>query len=490
MTSRNLTQLTDFYQLTMMQGYFFAKDVNETVIFDAFYRSNPDDNGYAIAAGLEQVIEYIKNLHFTTEDIEYLRGTGYFREEFLEYLATFRFTGDIYALPEGTVMFPREPFLKVIAPIMEAQLIETAMLNIINHQSLIATKASRVVHAARGDGIMEFGLRRAQGPDAGIYGARAAMIAGCVGTSNILAGKMFGVPILGTHAHSWIMSFPDELTAFRTYAELYPDACILLVDTYDTLKSGIPHAIQVFKEMREKGIKSKRYGIRLDSGDLAYLSKKAKEMLDAEGFTDAVISASNDLDEFLIQSLKNQGATINSWGVGTAMITSKNCPAFGGVYKLAAIKDKNTGEYIPKIKLSENEEKITNPGNKTIYRIYGKDTHKIIADLICLADETFDENKSLLLFDPVATWKKTMLAPGTYTMRELLVPVFKNGECVYESPTVMEIRAYCQQEKDSLWEETRRLRYPHEVHVDLSDALWNMKHQLLDSISTKIVSEQ
>lgn len=482
MSSRNLTQLTDFYQLTMMQGYFFAKDVNETVVFDAFYRTNPDGNGYAVSCGLDQLIDYIKNLHYSAADIEYLRKTGFFREEFLEYLANFRFTGDIWALPEGTVMFPREPFIKVIAPIMEAQLIETAMLNIMNHQSLIATKASRVTHAARPDGVMEFGLRRAQGPDAGIYGARAAMVGGCVGTSNILAGEMFDVPILGTHAHSWIMSFPDELTAFRTYAELYPDACILLVDTYDTLKSGVPHAIQVFQEMREKGIKSKRYGIRLDSGDLAYLSKRAKEMLDAAGFEDAVISASNDLDEFLIQSLKNQGATINSWGVGTAMITSKNCPAFGGVYKLAAILDKETGEFIPKIKLSENAEKITNPGNKTLYRIYGKDNHKIIADLICLADEKFDESQSLLLFDPIQTWKKTHLAPGTYTMRELLVPVFKNGECVYESPSVMGIREYCNQEKETLWDETRRLRYPHEVHVDLSDALWKMKNELLEKL--------
>ena len=481
MSSRNLTQLTDFYQLTMMQGYFYSKDVNETVIFDAFYRSNPDGNGFSIAAGLDQVIDYIKNLHYTKQDIDYLRKTGYFREDFLEYLANFRFTGDIYALPEGTVMFPREPMLKVVAPIMQAQLIETAMLNIINHQSLIATKSSRVVHAAHGDGVMEFGLRRAQGPDAGIYGARAAMIGGCIGTSNILAGEMFDVPILGTHAHSWIMSFPDELTAFRKYAELYPDACILLVDTYDTLKSGIPHAIQVFQEMREKGITSKRYGIRLDSGDLSYLSKKAKEMLDAAGFEDAVISASNDLDEYLIQSLKNQGATINSWGVGTSMITSKDCPAFGGVYKLAAILNKETGEFIPKIKLSENAEKITNPGNKTIYRIYGKDTHKIIADLICLVDDKFDENEPLLLFDPIQTWKKTLLSPGTYTMRELLVPVFKNGECVYESPSVMEIREYCRQEKNTLWDETRRLRNPHEVHVDLSDSLWKMKNELLDT---------
>ncbi len=480
MSQRNLTLLTDLYELTMMQGYFHAENANETVIFDAFFRTNPDGNGFSIAAGLEQVIDYVKNLHFDQEDIDYLRTVGLFTEDFLEYLKTFRFTGDIYAVPEGTIVFPREPLIKVIAPIMQAQLVETAILNIINHQSLIATKASRIVHAARNDGVMEFGLRRAQGPDAGIYGARAAMIAGCIGTSNVLCGQMFNVPVKGTHAHSWIMSFPDELTAFRTYAKLYPSACILLVDTYDTLKSGVPHAIQVFKEMREAGIPLTFYGIRLDSGDLAYLSKEAKKMLDAEGFTDAVISASNDLDEHLISSLKDQGATINSWGVGTNLITSKDCPSFGGVYKLAAILDRDTGKFIPKIKLSENEEKITNPGNKTIYRIYSRESHKVIADLICLVDEHYDETNSLLLFDPVATWKKTLLAPGTYTMRELLIPIFKDGVCVYESPKVMEIREYCQKEKETLWEETKRLVNPHEVHVDLSNELWHMKQQLLD----------
>ncbi|OUQ16372.1 nicotinate phosphoribosyltransferase [Lachnoclostridium sp. An14] len=481
MNERNLTLLTDLYELTMMQGYFKEENANETVIFDAFYRTNPDGNGYAVCAGLEQVIEYIENLHFTQADTDYLRSTGMFQEDFLDYLLHFKFSGDIYAIPEGTVVFPREPLVKVIAPIMEAQLIETALLNIINHQSLIATKAARVVYAAEGDGVMEFGLRRAQGPDAGIYGARAAMIAGCVGTSNVLAGQMFDVPVKGTHAHSWIMSFPDELTAFRTYARMYPNACILLVDTYDTLKSGIPNAIQVFTEMREAGIPLTFYGIRLDSGDLAYLSKKAKRMLDQAGFPDAVISASNDLDEHLIASLKLQGATINSWGVGTNLITSKDSPSFGGVYKLAAIRDKESGTFIPKIKLSENAEKITNPGDKTIYRIYEKDTGKIVADLICLTHETFDSHNSLLLFDPIETWKKTLLAPDTYELRELLVPVFKNGTCVYHSPKVMDIRAYCQKELDTLWEESRRLVNPHEVHVDLSNELWHMKNQLLDS---------
>ena len=481
MSQRNLTLLTDLYELTMMQGYFKEKDANETVIFDAFYRSNPMGGGYAICAGLEQAIEYVKNLHFDESDVDYLRTTGLFSEDFLNYLRNFHFSGDIYAIPEGTVIFPREPLVKVIAPIMEAQLVETALLNIINHQSLIATKAARVVYAAKGDGVMEFGLRRAQGPDAGIYGARAAMIAGCIGTSNVLCGKMFDVPIKGTHAHSWIMSFPDELTAFRTYAKIYPTAAILLVDTYDTLNSGIPNAIKVFTEMREAGIPLTFYGIRLDSGDLAYLSKKAKKMLDEAGFPDAVISASNDLDETLITSLKLQGATINSWGVGTNLITSKDCPSFGGVYKLAAILDKKTGKFIPKIKLSENAEKITNPGNKTIQRIYDKNSGKIIADLICLVGEEYDTSRSLLLFDPIETWKKTHLAPSSYTLRELMIPVFKDGKCVYESPKVMDLQKYCKQEMATLWEESLRLEYPHRVHVDLSNELWHMKNQLLDS---------
>ena len=484
MDRQNLTLLTDLYELTMMQGYFRNKDQNETVIFDAFFRNNPMGSGYSISAGLAQVIDLIKNLHFSEGDIAYLASLNLFDKEFLEYLKDFKFTGDIYAIPEGSIMFPREPMVKVIAPIMQAQLIETAILNIVNHQSLIATKASRVCFAARGDGIMEFGLRRAQGPDAGIYGARAAVIGGCIGTSNVLAGQLFDVPVKGTHAHSWIMSFPDEYTAFKAYSEIYPNACLLLVDTYDTLKSGIPNAIRVFTEMRDAGIELKNYGIRLDSGDLAYLSKKARKMLDAAGFPDAIISASNDLDEYLIDSLKVQGAAITSWGVGTHLITAKDCPSFGGVYKLAAVKGPD-GQFIPKIKLSENTEKVTNPGNKTIYRIYEKDSGKVKADLICLVDEKFDENENLSLFDPLEPWKKTKLKGGTYTMREMMVPVFIGGECVYESPKVMDIREYCRQELETLWPETRRLVNPHKVYVDLSKKLYDIKIELLDRMGAE-----
>ena len=481
MSKRNLTLLTDLYELTMMQGYY-EKGQNENVIFDVFFRQNPCNNGYSVCAGLDQVIDYIKNLHFTYDDVDYLRGLGIFKEDFLHYLSGFHFSGDIYAIPEGTVVFPKEPLLKVVAPIMEAQLVETAILNIINHQSLIATKTSRIVFAANGDGIMEFGLRRAQGPDAGLYGARAAMIGGCVGTSNVLAGQMFDVPVMGTHAHSWIMSFPDEYTAFKTYAEMYPDNCTLLVDTYETLKSGVPNAIRVFQEFKDAGKPLIKYGIRLDSGDLAYLSKEARKMLDEAGFPEATICASNDLDEFLLHDLKMQGAAIDSWGVGTNLITSKDCPSFGGVYKLAAIQNEE-GEFVPKIKISENTEKITNPGNKTIYRIYEKASGKIKADLICFADEVIDPKQDLLLFDPMDTWKKTKLAGGTYNVREILLPIFKNGECLYKSPTLKEIAAYCREEKDTLWDETKRLFYPHRVYVDLSQKLYAVKQSLLDQMT-------
>ena len=483
MRASNLTLLTDLYELTMMQGYF-KNPTDQIVVFDAFYRKNPCDGGYAVCCGLNDVIDYIKNLHFTYEDIQYLKGLGIFENDFLEYLKGFHFTGDIWGIPEGTVIFPREPMLKVIAPISEAQLIETAVLNLLNHQSLIATKAARVCYAAKGDGVMEFGLRRAQGPDAGIYGARAAVIAGCAGTSNVLAGQMFNIPILGTHAHSWIMSFPGEYEAFKAYAKIYPNACTLLVDTYDVLGSGVPNAIRVFKEMREAGIKLTRYGIRIDSGDLAYLSKQAYKMLAEAGFPDAIISASSDLDEYLIDSLKQQGAKINSWGVGTNLITAKDNPAFGGVYKLAAVKNAGDEEFVPKIKLSENTEKVTNPGNKKIVRIYDKESGKIRADLICLDEETFDENEDMIIFDPIETWKKTKLKGGTYTLREIMVQVFKKGECVYEeTKSTMEIRERCLKEQDTLWDETRRLVNPHQMYVDLSDKLYKMKSELLERMS-------
>ena len=479
---RNFTLLTDFYELTMMQGYLKSGKHKEKVIFDMFYRKNPCGNGFAICCGLEQVVEYIRNLHFSEEDIDYLRSLGTFDEDFIEYLRGFHFTGDIYAIPEGTVVFPKEPLIKVIAPVIEAQLVETAILNLVNHQSLIATKACRVVYAAQGDGVMEFGLRRAQGPDAGIYGARAAVIAGCIGTSNVYAGQKFHMPVLGTHAHSWIMSFPTELEAFKAYARLYPNNCILLVDTYDTLKSGVKNAILCYDAMKEEGIPLKRFGIRLDSGDLAYLSKKARKMLDEAGYPDAIISASNDLDENLIASLKAQGACITSWGVGTNLITSESQPSFGGVYKLAATYS-DDGKWVPKIKLSENSEKITNPGNKQIYRIIEKDSGKVFADYIALEDETFSEKEDLVLFDPIDTWKKSTLKGGSYEMRPLLVPIFLGGKLVYKCPSVEEIKAHCKREQESLWEECRRLTNPHAVHVDLSDKLYEMKKRLLAQYS-------
>ena len=482
MDRQNLTLLTDLYELTMMQGYFRNQGENKTVIFDAFFRTNPFGGGYSVMAGLAQLIQYVRELHFGPDDIDYLYSLHLFDDDFLDYLKSFHFTGDIWSIPEGSLIFPREPLVKVIAPIMEGQLMETAILNIINHQSLIATKAARICYAARGDAVMEFGLRRAQGPDAGTYGARAAVIGGCAGTSNVLCGELFNVPVMGTHAHSWIMSFDDELTAFQTYADLFPTACTLLVDTYDTLKSGVPNAIRTFEYMRDKGLPLDHIGIRLDSGDLAYLSKKARRMLDEAGFPQAKITASNDLDENLIDSLKTQGAAINAWGVGTHLITAKDNPSFGGVYKLAAIQD-SSGNFIPKIKLSENSEKVTNPSNKKIYRIYDKANHKLIADLICLTEEIYSEDRELMLFDPQEPWKRTRLAPGEFTLRELMVPIFEKGRCVYESPAVMDIRKYSLEEQDTLWEESRRLVNPHQIYVDLSKPLYDMKLRLLDEIS-------
>lgn len=482
MNFNKMSLLTDFYELTMMQGYHITGLEKKIVVFDLFYRVNPSGNGYAIAAGLEQAIDYIKNLKFSEEDIRYLESLNTFRSEFIEYLKNFVFTGEIYAIPEGTVVFPMEPLLRVKAPIMQAQLVETALLTIINHQSLIATKAARVVWAAEGDPVLEFGLRRAQGPDAGIYGARAAVIGGCVGTSNVLTGELFDVPVKGTHAHSWVMSFPSELEAFREYAKIFPNACTLLVDTYNTLEQGVPNAIKVFQEMKNDGIELKNYGIRLDSGDLAYLSKKARIMLDAAGFSDAIISASSDLDENLIASLKLEGAKISLWGVGTKLITSDDCPAFGGVYKLAA-ESNEKGEFVPKIKLSNNPAKVTNPGIKKVFRIYDKKTQKIKADLIALENEKIDETMPLNLFDHTATWKKMNLAPNTYTVRELLVPIFVNGKCVYKSPKVMEIQKYCKQELSSLWAEHKRLKNPHILPVDITDELHALKRKLIDELS-------
>lgn len=480
MEKRNLTLLTDLYQLTMMQGYYKNDTNNHEVVFDLFYRSNPSKNGYAICAGLEQAINYIQNLNFNDADIKYLDSLNLFQKDFLEYLRGFRFTGDIYAIPEGTVVFPMEPLLRVKAPIFEAQFVETALLNIINHQSLIATKAARVVKAAEGDPVLEFGLRRAQGPDAGIYGARAAIIGGCAGTSNVLTGQMFDVPVSGTHAHSWVMSFDEEIEAFRAYAKLFPEKCILLVDTYDTLESGVPNAIKVFDEMKKEGLPMTSYGIRLDSGDLAYLSKKARAMLDAAGYKDAIISASCDLDEMLIADLKRQGAKITLWGVGTNMITSSDCPSFGGIYKLAAELHKD-GEEIPKIKISDNPEKVTNPGVKKVVRVYDKATKKVTADIIALEHEQFNEEEELILYAANARWKKIKLRANSYTLRELLVPVFKAGQKVYESPNTMSIKAYAKEELDTLWEEYKRLVNPQIMQVVLSDKLYALREKMLEN---------
>ena len=470
---RNLTMMTDLYQLTMMNGYLHHGMQNNRACFDLFSRKRGDIMAYAVAAGLEQAIEYVQNLKFTEDDIGYLRSLGIFDEEFLTYLADFHFSGQILAVPEGTVVFPNEPILRVIAPVMEAQLLETALLNIINHQTLIATKAARVVQAAKGDTVLEFGLRRAQGPDAGIYGARAAIIGGCQATSNVLTGQMFHIPIGGTHAHSWVMSFPDELSAFRAYAEVFPTNCLLLVDTYDTLGSGVPNAITVFKELRERGYEPK--GIRLDSGDLAFLSRQARRMLDEAGFPNAKICASGDLDEEVIWDLKAQGAAIDIWGVGTKMITSMDNPALGGVYKLAA--EEADGKFVPRIKISENPAKVTNPGVKQLYRFYDKITGKALADMIALEEEDFTSGEPLEIFDPENTWKRMTLCE--YEARKLLIPVFENGELVYDLPELSTIAAYSMKELESFWDEYRRLTRPHRYKVDLSAKLYELKHSLL-----------
>lgn len=475
MQKRNLTLLTDLYELTMMNGYYLHGKQDEIAVFDVFFRQN-ELITYSLAAGLEQAVDYCLNLNFGEDEIVYLKSLGIFDPGFLEYLKTFKFTGDIYAVPEGTVVFPGEPIFTVKAPVMQAQLIEAAVLNIINHQTLIASKAAKVCAAAKGDNVMEFGLRRAQGPDAGIYGARAAIIGGCTSTSNVLAGQMFGVKVSGTHAHSWVMDFPSEYEAFKAYSETYPDATLLLVDTYDTLKSGIPNAIKVFDELKAKG--KRPLGIRIDSGDLAYTTKRAREMLDEAGYPDAIICASGDLDERLVQSLKQQGAKINSWGIGTKLITSADMPALGGVYKLAGIE--KDGKIIPKIKVSDNSAKITNPGFKTIYRIYDKKTGKAEADLIALRDEKFDFTKPITLTHPTERWKTITFTD--YIARELPIKAVENGKLAYKTPSIKEIADYAKKETETFWDEYKRLDQPHIFKVDLSDGLYALKTDMLARI--------
>lgn len=470
---RNLTMLMDFYELTMANGFLESGHGSDIVYFDLFFRKAPDGGGFAILAGLEQAIAYLKNLRFSAEDIAYLRAKGIFSEKFLQYLLDFRFTCDVWAIPEGTPIFAREPLITVRGEAMQAQLVETMLLLSINHQSLIATKTARIVRAAQGRTIMEFGSRRAQGYDGAIYGARAAYIGGCHGTACAIADRAFGVPALGTMAHSWVQLFPTELEAFRAYAENYPDGCVLLVDTYNVLKSGVPNAIKVFAELAAKGHRPK--GIRIDSGDIAYLSKQARVMLDAAGFSDCPIVASNALDEYLIRDLLVQGAKIDSFGVGERLITSRSEPVFGGVYKLAAVE--RDGVVEPRIKLSENIEKITNPGHKIVWRLFDRSSGMAIADVLTLADEVIDDTKPYTIFDPEHTYKRKTLTH--FVAKQLQVPVFTHGECVYESPTPTEIRAYCQSQLALIWDEVKRFENPHAYYVDLSERLWQMKQELL-----------
>ena len=471
----NMTMLCDFYELTMGNGYFRNGYKDRITYFDVFFRKVPDQGGFAIAAGLEQLIDYIENLHFSEEDIAYLRDRNLFCEEFLDYLRNFRFTGDIYAIPEGTPVFPREPLVVVRAPSIEAQLIETFTLLTINHQSLIATKANRICRAANGRTVLEFGSRRAQGADAAIIGARAAYIGGCAGTACTISDQLYGVPAGGTMAHAWVQMFDTEYEAFKTYCETYPTNATLLVDTYNTLKSGVPNAIRAFNEvLRPMGIS--KCGIRLDSGDMAYLSQKARKMLDEAGWPECQISVSNSLDERLIQNLFLQGAQIDMFGVGERMITAKSEPVFGGVYKLTAAENEK-GEIIPKIKCSENVEKITIPHFKKVYRLYNKDNGKAIADYMTVYDEVVDENEPLMLFDPYATWKTKNVC--NFEARELLVPVFLNGKRVYESPALKDIQTYCKQQVDTLWDEIKRFDNPQTYYVDLSQKLWDIQQELL-----------
>jgi len=474
----NYTMLCDFYELSMANGYFQTPLRDRITYFDVFFRRVPDSGGFAIAAGLEQVIDYIQNLHFTEEDIAYLRGKSGFTEEFLDYLRTFQFTGDIWAVPEGTPIFPGEPILTVRAPAVQAQFIETYLLLELNHQSLIATKANRIVRAAAGRPVAEFGSRRAQGASGAILGARASYIAGCAGTACVQADRDYGVPATGTMAHSWVQMFPDEYTAFKTYCELYPHNATLLVDTYNVLRSGVPNAIRVFKEVLEpQGIS--QCGIRIDSGDLAYLSRKARKMLDAAGLYQCKIVASNSLDEYLIRDLLLQGAKLDSFGVGERMITSKSDPVFGCVYKLAAIEDEN-GRIIPKIKISENASKITTPHFKKVYRLYDNESGEAFADVMCLYDEVIDDTKPIELFDPENTWKKKYFS--NFTAKSILEPIFRGGKLVYRVPTIEEARDYCDRQIRRLWEEVKRFENPHRYYVDLSPKLWRIKNDMLEEM--------
>lgn len=477
---RKLSMLMDFYELTMANGYFSNGMKDDIVYFDMFFRKNPDGAGFSIVAGLEQVIQYIKELKFTEHDIEFLRSKKMFKEEFLQHLKNFKFTGDIYAIPEGTPVFPNEPLITVRAKSIDAQLIETMLLLTINHQSLIATKANRVVRAAKGKPIMEFGARRSQGYDGAIYGARASYIGGVVGTATTLADEAFGVPALGTMAHSWVQMFESEYEAFKVYAENYPDSCTLLIDTYNVIKSGIPNAIRVSKEILEPMGKRLK-GVRIDSGDIAYLSKKCRKLLNEAGLHDCGIVASNSLDEFIITDLLDQGAKLDSFGVGERLITAKSEPVFGCVYKLVAI-EKN-GEIIPRIKISENEEKITNPGYKKVWRLYDKKADNPIADVVAMSNEVIDDTKPYTIFDEIHVWKKKKVT--RFYAKNLQVPVFINGECVYESPSLNEIRAYCEREVDNLWSEVKRFTNPHSYYVDLSSDLWICKQDLIGQFSFK-----
>lgn len=474
MDKRNLTMLVDFYEMTMGDGFLQNGYQDKIAVFDMFFRKCPDNSGYAIVSGLEQLIEYIKDLKFTSEDIEYLRSRGIFSEEYLEYLKNFKFNCDIWAVPEGTPVFPNEPIITVKGSIIQAQFIETMILLSINHQSLITTKAVRIVKSAQGRPVMEFGSRRAQGYDGAVYGARASYIGGCCGTACTLADRDFNVTALGTMAHSWIQAFPTELDSFRAYAKKYPNACTLLVDTYNVLKSGVPNAITVFKELKSKGYSN--FGIRIDSGDIAYLSKKARKMLDNADLSEVKIVASNSLDEFLIKDLLEQGAKIDSFGVGERLITSKSEPVFGGVYKLVAVEE--NGVLSPKIKLSENASKITTPAFKMLYRLFDNETGKAIADVITLHDEVIDDTKSYTIFHPVQTYKKKTIT--NFTAKKLLVPIFKDGKCVYQSPNIEDIKKYCSNQLDLIWDEVKRFENPHEYYVDLSKPLWDIKQNLLN----------